>query len=388
MVERSEHILAEETHIPRNPWAVLQIPPIFERELRSQLHELVSGFKSRQETVAPHRKAEWEEEGDAHFVVRFQKELEKEGQASDGDGKKQTGRRKQRLRILGDHINHRKEYILLRRDKEAVQIEQREALLPCLQYTALLTKKEQAAFADVSAFLEEDEANTEATISVSELTDAVEWLQRVFEEKLGPEKRPRNVKGLREALKEIQKALVDATELQNKYANLDRYTTALAEALEIEEKILAVERTITGRYHALSWQYHPDANTNDPSAKERFAEVTRAYKALMDADADERERLADDLVFGQHTGLWTKEMQHAARDVTRTLAGVFALELPLSGQNEPCGTCHGSGNVLQQSPDTYYPVPVVCDKCKGEGTIPMAVFELRKAMETVIKDED
>ncbi|HKT60630.1 MAG TPA: DnaJ domain-containing protein, partial [Gemmatimonadales bacterium] len=37
-------------------------------------------------------------------------------------------------------------------------------------------------------------------------------------------------------------------------------------------------------YRRLAKQYHPDANPNNPSAAERFKEISEAHSVLSDAD--------------------------------------------------------------------------------------------------------
>lgn len=54
-------------------------------------------------------------------------------------------------------------------------------------------------------------------------------------------------------------------------------------------KILGVAKSATPAeikkaYRALSLQYHPDKNPDDPSAVDKFTEVATAYEALSDAD--------------------------------------------------------------------------------------------------------
>lgn len=46
----------------------------------------------------------------------------------------------------------------------------------------------------------------------------------------------------------------------------------------------ANEAEVKAAFRKLAKQYHPDRNTNDPKAKERFAEVNNAYEILGDKD--------------------------------------------------------------------------------------------------------
>lgn len=57
--------------------------------------------------------------------------------------------------------------------------------------------------------------------------------------------------------------------------------------------ILGVQETTTSDelkkiYRKLAFKYHPDKNPNDPSAGERFVEITQAYKVLSDPETRNR----------------------------------------------------------------------------------------------------
>jgi DnaJ-class molecular chaperone len=47
----------------------------------------------------------------------------------------------------------------------------------------------------------------------------------------------------------------------------------------------ASKRIIKAAYRAKARAYHPDVNTDDPAAAERFREVTEAYKVLKDTES-------------------------------------------------------------------------------------------------------
>jgi len=49
-------------------------------------------------------------------------------------------------------------------------------------------------------------------------------------------------------------------------------------------KSTATQKEITSAYRALARQYHPDANPDDPSAEERFKEISAAYDVIGDDD--------------------------------------------------------------------------------------------------------
>ena len=89
-------------------------------------------------------------------------------------------------------------------------------------------------------------------------------------------------------------------------------------------KVLGVPETATAKeitraYRKLARQYHPDANPNDPSAEERFKEISSAYDVIGD-EAKRKELLgkaqkilADDAVVGflfelPKVGVWDAKL--------------------------------------------------------------------------------
>jgi len=158
-------------------------------------------------------------------------------------------------------------------------------------------------------------------------------------------------------------------------------------------------------YRRLAKQYHPDANPNNPSAAERFKEVSEAHAVLSDADKrkqyDQMRRLGafegrrpasasarggqtgapgasyetfdfGDLgglgdIFSSIFGRGRKEEAEAAHLEAHVevpfrvamLGGKVPVTLPIT---EPCPTCKGSGAAAGAKIST-------CTECKGRGTI-------------------
>ncbi len=160
-------------------------------------------------------------------------------------------------------------------------------------------------------------------------------------------------------------------------------------------------------YRRLAKQYHPDANPNDPSAAERFKEISEAHATLSDADKrkqyDQMRRLgafegfarrpagtgaargggpgsADaDLGFSDISGLglgdiFSSIFGRGRREEPRGETVEAVVEVPfrvavLGGKvpvtmpvNEPCATCSGSGAAPGATLST-------CPECQGRGTV-------------------
>ncbi|MBA3260804.1 MAG: J domain-containing protein [Gemmatimonadales bacterium] len=171
----------------------------------------------------------------------------------------------------------------------------------------------------------------------------------------------------------------------------------------------ASQDDIKKAYRRLAKQYHPDANPNNPSAGERFKEISEAHGVLSDADKrkqyDQMRRLgafdgmarqraggarsgaatggaqgggAEGLEFGDFGGLGdifssifgrggrreepSAETLEAVVEVPfriAALGGKIPVAIPVS---DPCPTCAGSGGAPGATWST-------CPECDGRGTI-------------------
>ena len=165
----------------------------------------------------------------------------------------------------------------------------------------------------------------------------------------------------------------------------------------------ATPEEIKKAYRRLAKQYHPDANPNNPSAAERFKEISEAQGVLSDADKrkqyDQMRKYgaftgsrprggasarpgaatADDdagFDFGDFGGLGDifssifgrgrrEESVEAIETVVEIPFRVAALggKVPVAlTVNEPCGACHGSGAAPGAKLST-------CPECGGRGTV-------------------
>jgi molecular chaperone DnaJ len=170
----------------------------------------------------------------------------------------------------------------------------------------------------------------------------------------------------------------------------------------------ASQDEIKKAYRRLAKQYHPDANPNDPSAADRFKEVSEAHTTLSDAakrkQYDQMRRLGAFEGFQRRPGAGTAAGRGASAPGADTdfgfndisgigLGDIFSsifgrgrreeprgetveavVEVPfrvaaLGGKvpvtmpvNEPCVTCSGSGAAPGATLTT-------CPECSGRGTI-------------------
>ncbi|HET9726296.1 MAG TPA: J domain-containing protein [Gemmatimonadales bacterium] len=168
----------------------------------------------------------------------------------------------------------------------------------------------------------------------------------------------------------------------------------------------ASQGEIKKAYRRLAKQYHPDANPNNPTAAERFKEISEAHSVLSDAEKrkqyDQMRRLgafdggpargarpggarrgpgpepsAEGFEFGDFGGLGDifssifgrgREAEPRAESI-ETLVEVPFRVAALGGKvtvtlqvTEPCPTCAGSGGAPGATWST-------CPECKGRGTI-------------------
>lgn len=181
----------------------------------------------------------------------------------------------------------------------------------------------------------------------------------------------------------------------------------------------AGEREIAGAYRKLAIKYHPDSNSDDPEAMQRFKEAAEAYEVLSDpqkrAAYDQYGHAAfqggggpgqagfsnvedifhafgdifgggifDDL-FGQRRRgprrgadievELTLDLEEAARGVTRELQFNRHERCQSCGgsgsragsQVQACGRCGGSGRVVQSA--GILRVQTTCPACQGAGSV-------------------
>jgi molecular chaperone DnaJ len=187
----------------------------------------------------------------------------------------------------------------------------------------------------------------------------------------------------------------------------------------------ATPEEIKKAYRRLAKQYHPDANPNNPSAAERFKEISEAQAVLSDADKRKQydqmrkygaftgprprggaprpgeDGLGEDsgFDFGDFGGLgdifssiFGRGRRDESAEAIETVVEIPFRVAALGGKvpvtltvNEPCGTCHGSGAApgarLSTCPEcggrgtvTFgqggFAVSRPCPKCRGKGKIP------------------
>jgi molecular chaperone DnaJ len=153
----------------------------------------------------------------------------------------------------------------------------------------------------------------------------------------------------------------------------------------------ASEGEIKKAYRKLARQYHPDANSGDKSAEERFKQIQEAYSVLSDAEKRKQydaggmpggggfrfdpsafrtnvgsfgDILSD--LFGRTGGPGAGQARQRGRDLETEVRLSFpqaingteiSVNVPVDAE---CPTCHGSGAKPGTSPKT-------CPRCQGRG---------------------
>jgi molecular chaperone DnaJ len=146
-------------------------------------------------------------------------------------------------------------------------------------------------------------------------------------------------------------------------------------------------------YRKLAHQYHPDKNPGDPSAEERFKEISEAYEVL--GNPDKRQAydrfgpagpgrgfegfggfesgfgsIFDDIFEGFFAGRTGRHSRGAQRGVDLRYNLEIRFEESATGVEkeiviprlDPCGTCRGTGAKSGSQ-------PVICRACRGTGQV-------------------
>ena len=167
----------------------------------------------------------------------------------------------------------------------------------------------------------------------------------------------------------------------------------LYKALGVDKK--ASPADIKKAYRKLARQYHPDQNSGDKRAEERFKEISSAYDVLGDAEKRKEYDRAGTIggfgygpsapggvpfdggsfsdilgdLFGRGGGRQTGARgprPERGRDLEAEVSlgfrqAIAGVQVPLSlPMTDACGTCHGTG----AKPGT---APKVCPRCQGRG---------------------
>ena len=167
----------------------------------------------------------------------------------------------------------------------------------------------------------------------------------------------------------------------------------------------ASDRDISSAYRQLAIKYHPDSNSDNPEATERFKEAAEAYEVLGDPERRARyDRYGHSGVDGNSQGFSDvqdifdafgdifgggvfgdvfgggrrQKRQRARRGADVQCEVVLDLAEAARGVNKsvqfdrsvPCGSCHGTGSRPGSS-------PVACNQCRGQGQVVQAAGILR-----------
>lgn len=149
-------------------------------------------------------------------------------------------------------------------------------------------------------------------------------------------------------------------------------------------EVLGVDQTATQEeikkaYRALSKQYHPDKNPENPKeAEEKFKELSEAYgvlsdpqkRSMYDSGADDSQGIdMEDVLntfFGGHRNAprYTPDIQPLVHVVSLTLEESFfgcSKTIHIPDVKMRCAECEGTGNKEKTSP--------FCQKCGGSGRV-------------------
>ncbi|TSC80649.1 MAG: hypothetical protein G01um101425_303 [Candidatus Peregrinibacteria bacterium Gr01-1014_25] len=170
---------------------------------------------------------------------------------------------------------------------------------------------------------------------------------------------------------------------------LVEYENTLWECIPRLEVLLAEDDIIEDAYRRGMRDYHPDRNVGKDTSYQSSA-MAEARERLIRADAEERERIIIQLVFGQSVEFWDDEHRSRAATLAETFLPVFITEVARPPQRgERCDACKGKGVVSVQRPNVdYFPVTLGCEECRGTGVIPQAVADLRRAIRACTTGED
>ena len=363
---------SEEPREERNPYAVLNVNPVIIADLRDQLSTALAALKDTDKSrIAPPD----EEEVERHSrIVKLEMELKKLDSTDDTDDV--DPKRVQRKKDLEVNLAHYREYLALRNAATPQETNDSD-LQGALEFVDLLPEDDEIASG----------AESLSHAQVEHMGEVFRSSMTSLAETLAHPRKSKKYRDLEKASTTLDEMLGESDAVSELTDEQRQRLNQLSRVLELEENILSIDDDIHGHFRTLAQRFHPDANRHDDSAQERFKEASSAHKKLMEANEEERKAFMMNLVFGQRTELWTNEMRKAAEPIAKQLAPVFALERPLPGETVPCDECNGAGSVVVQEQDDYFPVPVVCEGCEGNGAIFKTTYELRRALESLDEEE-
>src|SRR4030067_937049 len=119
--------------------------------------------------------------------------------------------------------------------------------------------------------------------------------------------------------------------------------------------VLGVQRPCTLEdlkrvYRKLALEYHPDRNSGNQEAEERFKEVNEAYSVLSDPQRREQ-----------------YDMYGPAAPSGQGLGGCGGTGAKKGARPERCGACNGRGQVTVQQ--GFFSLSRTCGRCRGTGEV-------------------